>query len=456
MIATRNSLYTRLVVRIGVVLAISAIVLLIAIWLATRFAANQAYDRILTGNALQIAENTWYQKNSVTVDVPIAALSLLAPGDKAFYAVIDPDGRTVAGDIDFKPVIPWDKLKDGPVLYDDTYGGYPVRIAIVGRRMPVAGPHPWAVIVLAQTKTARLSFAKSLTTNAFLVTLVMGILTIIAAMFTLYQALSPLTEIERAISKRDPHELSPLSLDAPVEIHALVTTVNEFMRRLAMHQAVTRRVIGEAAHQLRTPVTALLSQIELLSMQTQEDKKQTHLARLRTLTHDLGSLVNQLINHAMVQQRAETTPMTTIDLAELVRTEMAEILSNHAERNLNIAMTAPDEPCLVKGDTTTLREAVKNIIENALQYGAVSLLHVEIVRKQKNWELRFIDDGPGIPSGDWRRVRKPFSARSGGRSGASLGLSIVQEVMRAHKGKMQFALRETGLFMVILIFRAQG
>lgn len=454
MIVAKNSLYTRLVIRIGAVLAVSAIVLLIAIWLTTRFAANQAYDRILTGNALQIAENTWYQKNSVTVDVPIAALSLLAPGDKAFYAVIDPDGRTVAGDIDFKPIIPWGKLKDGPILYDDTYNGYPVRIAIVGRRMPVAGPHPWAVIVLAQTKTARLSFAKSLTTNAFLVILIMGALTIIAAMFTLYQALSPLKKIERAIRKRDPFELSPLSLDAPIEIHTLVNTVNEFMRRLAAHQAVTRRVIGDAAHQLRTPVTALLSQIELLSMQTQEDKKQTHLTRLRALTRDLGSLVNQLINHAMVQQRAQTTPLATIDLAELVRTEMAEVLSSHAGRNLDVAMTAPDEPCLVKGDATTLREAVKNIIDNALRYGAPSLLHVEIVRKQRNWELRFIDDGPGIPSTDWRRIREPFSARSGGRSGASLGLSIVQEVMRAHKGKMQFALQENGLFMVILIFRA--
>ncbi|WP_345796808.1 sensor histidine kinase [Castellaniella sp. MT123] len=456
MILVLNSLYARLVTRVGVVLVVSAAVLLFAVWWTTNFAARQAYDRILTSNALQIAENTWFQNGAVTVDVPITARTLLAPEDKTYYAVVDPNGRTIAGDIHFKPSIPWDALRDGPVLSDGVYDGHPIRIAIVGRRMPVEGPHSWAVIMVAQTTIARSSFARSLTADAFLVILVMGVLTLIAAMFTLHQALAPLKQIEEAIRKRDPLELSPLSLDVPVEIRTLVDTVNGFMRRLATHQAVTRRVIGDAAHQLRTPVTALLSRIELLSIQTDEAQKQAHLARLRVLTRELGQLVNQLINHAMVQQRAETTPFTTIDLAELVRTELAEALSNEPDRDLDVAVNAPDAACLVRGDPTTLREAVKNIIHNALRYGAPSLLQVDIVRKQRNWEVRFLDDGPGIPPADWDRVRRPFSSRSGGRSGASLGLAIVQEVMRTHRGKLRFALESDGRFMVVLIFRASA
>ncbi|MGL1446795.1 sensor histidine kinase N-terminal domain-containing protein, partial [Vibrio parahaemolyticus] len=63
-----RSLYTRLVVRVGAVLLVSAAVLLIAIWISTQLAARQAYDRILAGSALQIAENTWYDHGEVNVD----------------------------------------------------------------------------------------------------------------------------------------------------------------------------------------------------------------------------------------------------------------------------------------------------------------------------------------------------------------------------------------------------
>ena len=300
----KNSLYTRLVTRTGAILAISAAVSLVAIWLATNYAASQAYDRILTSKVLQIAGSIWYQNNAVNVDVPIAAISELSPDDKTFYAVLDTNGRTIAGDINFRPDIPWNALKNGPVLISGAYEGHPVRIAIVGRRMPVAGPRPWAVAMLAQTTNARLSFARDLTADTFIVILVMGILTIIAAMFTLFQALSPLKRIEQSLRKRDPLELSPLSLEVPAEIRTLVDTLNGFMRRLAAHQATSRRVIADAAHQLRTPVTALLSQMELLSTQADENRKRAHLARLQVLTRELGALVNQLIHHAMVQQRA--------------------------------------------------------------------------------------------------------------------------------------------------------
>ena len=452
MIVARGSLYTRLVVRIGLVLSVSAAVLLVAIWLTTQLAANEAYDRMLTGNALQIAENTLFQDGTVSVDVPIAAFTL-TPGDQTFYAVLDPDGRTIAGDPEFRPVIPWDKLADGPLLSDGVYQDLPVRIAIVGRRMPVAGAHPWAVIALAQTKTARLSFAKSLAQKALLVIVIMGVLTVIAALFTLYQALAPLAKIETEIHGRDPNDLSPLVVEVPVEIHALVSSINEFMRRLSVHRALMRRVIGDAAHQLRTPVTALISQMELLSMQTEEARKQVHMGRLRELTHNLGTLVNQLINHAMVQHRSSDMAFVKLDLAQLVRRETAAILSDHASRNLDIEMRVPEQPCWIMGDATTLSEAIKNILVNALQYGAPSLLHVEIVAQQTHWALRFIDDGPGIPEADRDRLRKPFSARGGDRGGASLGLSIVEEVMRAHGGEMLFCRDGQERFTVQLRFK---
>lgn len=447
-----RSLYTRLVIRVGAVLLVSAAALLIAIWISTQFAARQAYDRILTGSALQIAENTWYDRGEVNVDVPLAALSMLGTGDHAIYAVFDPQGRVIAGDGEFRPEIPWDALEQGPLLRDGEYLGTPVRMAIIGRRMPVAGPHPWAVIVLAQTNNARMSFAQSLGSKALLVIVAMSVLTLVAAMFTLYQALAPLKRIEAAIRERDLNDLSPLVLTVPAETHALISAINAFMQRLAVHRATMRRVIGDAAHQLRTPVTALVAQMELLEGVSSEEQRRRHLDQLRERTLQLGALVNQLINHAMVQHRNDSRLQERVDLGQLVRARMAEVLSHRERMPAELSLDLPPLPCLIQGDAISLGEAIKNILDNALQYGAVGLLQVRLDSDGETHQLHFIDDGPGIAASDWERLRKPFSPRSGERKGASLGLSIVEEVMRAHGGEMRFAYLPDGHFSVTLVF----
>ncbi|MCA1325767.1 sensor histidine kinase [Herbaspirillum sp. alder98] len=448
-----RSLYIRLVTRVGTVLAVSAAVLLIAIWISTQFAAREAYDRILSGSALQIAENTWYENGAVNVDVPLAALSMLGAGDHAIYVVFDPQGRVIAGDGEFRPDIPWDQLADGPLLRDGQYLGTAVRMAIIGRRMPVAGPHPWAVIVLAQTNNARMSFAESLGSRALLVIVVMSVLTLVAAMFTLYQALAPLKRIEDAIRERDLNDLSPLTLTVPAETHALVSAINAFMQRLAVHRATMRRVIGDAAHQLRTPVTALVAQMELLESQSSGELRQRHLEQLRERTRQLGALVNQLINHAMVQHRSDSLLLQRVNLGELVRSQMTEVLSNR-ERSPDLALDIPEEACWIQADPISLGEAIKNILNNALEYGAPHLLHVTLERHGERHVLRFIDDGPGIAADQWDRLRKPFSPRGQGRMGASLGLAIVEEVMRAHGGSLSFAQTPGFHFVVSLEFAA--
>lgn len=447
-----RSLYTRLVIRVGAVLLVSAAVLLIAIWISTQFAARQAYDRILSGSALQIAENTWYDHGEVNVDVPLAALSMLGTGDHAIYAVFDPHGRVIAGDGEFRPEIPWDELEQGPLLRDGEYLGTPVRMAIIGRRMPVAGPHPWAVIVLAQTNNARMSFAQSLGSKALLVIVVMSVLTLVAAMFTLYQALAPLKRIEAAIRERDLNDLSPLVLTVPAETHALVSAINAFMQRLAVHRATMRRVIGDAAHQLRTPVTALVAQMELLDAGASAQQRQRHIDQLRERTRHLGALVNQLINHAMVQHRNDSRLLERIDLGPLVRATMSEVLSHRERMPAELSLEVPETPCMIQGDAIILAEAIKNILDNALQYGAPGLLQVRLESQAQRHLLHFVDDGPGIDARDWERLRKPFTPRSGERMGASLGLSIVEEVMRAHGGEMRFARLGNGCFSVLLVF----
>ena len=446
------SLYTRLAIRIALVLGTSGLVLLAAVVVFTRIAANDAYDRILTGSALQIAENTWYENGRVNVDIPISTFAMLTASDQVFYAVLDPQGRVVAGDAELKASIPMERLKEGPFVLQGAYAELPVTIAVVGRRMPVAGPNPWAIILLAQTNNARHSIAKNLGLNTSVLILVMGVLTVIGALLTLRQALAPLKVIAHTMDHRETGDLSPLTQVVPTEIHSLVEAINDFMRRLEVQRSMMRGVIGDAAHQLRTPVTELLSQMELLQLQTDAQSRSRHLARLQELTTHLGELVNQLISHAMVQYRAESAPMESLDLCKLAREVMVEKLSAPGQRALDLDFLAPSEPCRILGDGIALREALKNVLDNALHYGASTLLHLEICESSNGWELNVEDDGPGIAEEAWDTVRKPFSARGGDRKGASLGLSIVDAVMQAHKGTLRFSRNASNHFVVSLQF----
>ncbi|WP_374623045.1 sensor histidine kinase [Pandoraea sp.] len=455
MIVPGRSLYLRLVVRMGAVLAFAVAAVLLGIWFSTRAAVDRAYDRWLLGSALQVAENTWYQNGEVNVDVPLAAFSALAPGDQIFYTVLDPNGRSVAGDSEFHPAIPWDKLADGPVVVDGTYQEMPIRIAIVGRRMPVDAPHPWAVVALAHTQNARVRFTRGLADNTLLITIATGVLTMLAALWTLRQALAPLGQIEAAIRARDSNDLAPLAVTAPVETLALVGAINDFMQRLATSRALMRRVIGDAAHQLRTPVTALTAQAEMLTQTQDEAARQAHIARIQKQARGLGGLIHQLINHAMVQHRADSIAPTPVDLNALLQVAMRETLS-YATRDIDVALQAPQTPCMIVGDALSLREAIKNVLVNALAYGAPHRLHVDLTRVNDQWRLRFFDDGPGIPASEWQRVRTPFSSRADGREGASLGLAMVAEVMLAHGGQMTFEQAEGEGFAVVLMLPCAG
>ncbi|VVE66386.1 histidine kinase [Pandoraea captiosa] len=467
MIVPGRSLYLRLVIRMGVVLAFAVVAVLLGIWFSTRAAVDRAYDRWLLGSALQVAENTWYQNGEVNVDVPLAAFSALAPGDQIFYTVLDPNGRSVAGDSEFRPSIPWDKLDDGPIVVDGTYQEMPIRIAIVGRRMPVTAAHPWAVVALAHTQNARVRFTRGLADNTLLITIATAVLTLLAALWTLRQALAPLKQIEAAIRERDSNDLVPLTVTVPAETLALVGAINDFMRRLATSRALMRRVIGDAAHQLRTPVTALTAQVEMLSQTQDEHTRQTHIARIQKQARGLGALIHQLINHAMVQHRADSVAPAPVDLNALLQTAMRETLS-YATRDIDVALHLPamssmpdmpdmpdvpdmaDMPCMVMGDALSLREAIKNVLVNALAYGAPHRLHVDVTRVDAQWRLRFFDDGPGIPESEWQRVRTPFSSRADGREGASLGLAMVADVIHAHGGQMTFERVQGEGFAVVL------
>ncbi|WP_343714352.1 sensor histidine kinase [Inquilinus sp.] len=446
----RGSLYVRILAFIAVVVCLGTAGVIAAAAHYARLAAGEAYDRLLVGGAVQVAENVFMQGGVVALDPPVAAFASLSAYDLVYYKVVDPRGVVVAGypDLALDPATAL-QARHGVVVEDGSFQGEAVRVAVLGRRMDDSDGG-WATVVLAQTTRARDALARSLTRQAVLIVLAMGVLTMVAGAIAVRWALAPLIRIEKALADRAPDDLKPLDVATPTEIRTLVSSINLFMGRLAGRIGLMQRFIADAAHQIRTPLAALDAQVELLGHEPSAERREQQMERVRQRTAELGRLTNQLLNHAMVIHRGEIGAFVPVDLVELARTVLAAAVPLSFDRDVRIAFEAPEEPVVVDGDAVSLREALSNIIHNALAHGAETRLSVRVGGGPEGAWIEVNDDGPGIAEADRARALEPF--HSGSDSGTGLGLAIAAEVMKAHRGRVDFRQDQEDGFSVLLRF----
>ncbi|MCP4563810.1 MAG: sensor histidine kinase [Bosea sp.] len=444
----RLSLRARIIAVLSAVLASGAVALGLIAWHSAGLAAQQAYDRLLSGGAVQIAENIYLQGGVLTLEPPASAIATLSDYDLVFYKVVDPRGVVVAGYEDLRSQATWEATRSGVVLEDGTYQGHPVRIATLSRRFddPLAGG--WATIVIAQTTQARLALARDLTFKALGVIAIMSALALIATGFAVRLALKPLARIEQEIAGRTPDDLSPIKAEPPVEVRNLVEAIDGFMRRLSDRVALMQRFIADAAHQIRTPLAALDAQVEILSATAPSRRKAETVTRIRERTTELGRLTGQLLDHAMVIHRADAAALAPVDLNALAKTVLSTAVPLSLPREVDISFEPAVPAPIIPGDAVSLREALGNLIDNALAHGADSRLLVTVGADDANVWIEVADDGDGF-SGSLTELVQPF-AKGAASHGSGLGLAIAAEVARAHKGELVLT-REDGMTRIRLM-----
>lgn len=431
-----------------VVLAAGAVVLGAAAWHSSSLAAQQAYDRLLRGGAVQIAENVYVQGGVVTVDPPVSTIATLSDYDLVFYKVVDPRGIVVAGYEDLASDADAVEIKAGVVLEDGLYMGQPVRIATLARQLDLPGTNNWATIVVAQTTGARIALARDLTLKALGVIAVMSVLALLAAAYAVTLALKPLTRIEREIAARRPDDLRPIEAEPPLEIRNLVEAIDDFMRRLSERVAIMQRFIADAAHQIRTPLAALDAQVEILISTPASRSKAGTVKRIHERTAELGRLTGQLLDHAMVIHRKDAGAMAPIDLNELTKAVLATAVPLSLPREIDIAFVPAEPHPIVNGDAVSLREALSNLIGNALNHGARTRLVVTVGADKTNAWMEVADDGDGFSRRPQEMIQ-PF-VKGSASYGSGLGLAIASEVARAHGGQLAIS-RENDMTRVRLV-----
>jgi two-component system, OmpR family, sensor kinase len=242
-----------------------------------------------------------------------------------------------------------------------------------------------------------------------------------------------LDETAQSISQSD---LSlRIQVEGDDEVAALAVTFNRMLDRLEDAFATQRRFVDDAGHELRTPITVIRGQLELLSDDPKERK-----ATIALVTAELDRM-SRIVEDLLALAKAEQTDFIhrrPLDLAEFIA-DLARKGSSLGERVIEVDRA---QPAVVTADEQRLDQAMMNLIRNALEHtppeadiaigGEVS--HDEVV-------LWVRDTGPGIPESERERIFERF-ARGGGRrtaSGAGLGLAIVKAIIEGHGGRVELA-----------------
>jgi two-component system OmpR family sensor kinase/two-component system sensor histidine kinase QseC len=247
--------------------------------------------------------------------------------------------------------------------------------------------------------------------------------------------LRPLRQVAQAVSERDTQSLAPLPGEGlPDELAPLVRALNDLLQRLAQALDVQRAFVADAAHELRSPLTALKLQLKLLE---RADDAATRDAAVKTLGEGIDRtawLVEQLLALARNEPGAPPLPFSRVDLAELTRKALAATVPQALARGSVLDLQA-DTPVLLDGDAVSLTVMVRNLVDNAVRHSPPGTRVEVCITQEQGAPLLVVDDaGPGIPAEDRERVFDRFYRReSSTAEGSGLGLAIVRTVAQRHR-----------------------
>jgi two-component system sensor histidine kinase TctE len=235
----------------------------------------------------------------------------------------------------------------------------------------------WAHVIVAQTTEARRALAAELTTRAILLVVIMSVMALAGTALAIRYALQPVWRLGAALNRRDSQDLKPIEVDMPREMRPFVGSINHFMGRLERRVSQLERFIADAAHQIRTPLTALTAQVDLLGQDKLGPEARQHLERVRQRAEELARLTNQLLSHAMVIHRADAVRLAPVNLVDIARRAFRAAVPITLSPDIIVSFEADESDPKVLGDAVSLREAIVNVIDNALRHGTLSRLEVK-------------------------------------------------------------------------------
>ena len=270
--------------------------------------------------------------------------------------------------------------------------------------------------------------------------------------------LAPLERLAGDVRSRDAQSLAPLpTSDLPDEVSPLARALNALLERLRVSLDAQRAFVADAAHELRSPLTALKLQLELLRRAGNDADRDAARDAIAAGIERATRLVEQLLALARSEPGAAPAVRERVDLAEIARRAIAETVAFAASRGVEFELLA-EAPAFVDGDPVSLGLLVRNCADNAARYSPRgSRVEVSVEHRDDEVVLLVDDAGPGIPEAERERVFDRFYRRAeDGETGSGLGLAIVKSVAVAHGGSVSLDPSPQGGLRVAVRFAASG
>ncbi|MBB4136391.1 sensor histidine kinase [Gordonia humi] len=261
------------------------------------------------------------------------------------------------------------------------------------------------------------------------------LIAVVAALVTaalVRRSLSSVDAISDQVSSIDAADLSTRVPVPPTrdEIARLATTMNEMLDRVESGHLAQRRFVGDASHELRSPLATVCAALELASSRPDAVDADLVTGTLLPETRRLQSIVENLLLLARADEAGLRLRAADVDLDEVVAEQIAAVGDAGG-------FTATIEPARIRGDRAALVRVVRNLLDNAVAH-AEAAVHVTVTGHADGARIVVDDDGPGVPTADRRRVFERFvrldTDRARGTGGTGLGLAIVEEIVDAHGG----------------------
>jgi two-component system phosphate regulon sensor histidine kinase PhoR len=219
---------------------------------------------------------------------------------------------------------------------------------------------------------------------------------------------------------------------------------------LRMADRVRRDFVANVSHELRTPLTAVRGYVEaLMDEPVSPEKQRQFLEVIDRQTGRMEGLVRDLLRLARLDAQQETADAQTVDVAAVFDSAVSDLSERISRRRVQVDVRVKPAAAVIKGDVTKLQDALRNLIENAVNYSADGG-HIELEAHADGDRvlLSVGDHGPGIPEADLGRVFERFyrvdKSRTSDPGGTGLGLSIVRHLVELHGGKVSAANRPEG------------
>lgn len=265
--------------------------------------------------------------------------------------------------------------------------------------------------------------------------------------FIISFALKSITRVTTEISNRASTFLEPVQLsEIPTEIKPLVAELNQLFIRLKLAFDRNKRFSADAAHELRTPLAALKTNLQVALKATDAWERDKALDKVLICVDRSSHIVTQLLTLSRLGEEEPLLDVKPVDLHKLAIEIIAYLAPHAIEKNIEIELLSPPPSSMVLGNDISLGILIRNIVDNAIRYTPENGdVIVKIIEKENEVIFRVTDTGPGIPPALRERVFERFYRILGTKaSGSGLGLAIVLQISALHRARVSLGTPQNG------------